>query len=146
MDRRKFITLMTSGIASGQNPAALEFLQSNTSTNTRSLTVTRQDRRYVTLRQGFNSRWPASEYDSVSRVELCKDPSSVADVLQQAIRSGLRPTLRSGGHCYEDFVSNNPNGILLDLSMLDETSSLGSGHRYCLGAGAQLGNAYAALY
>jgi FAD binding domain/Berberine and berberine like len=146
MDRRKFITLLSAGIAVGKDLAALEIFDSKTVANANSITVTRQDGRYATLKQGFNSRWPASEADSVSRIELCENSDGVADALQRIVRSGLRPTVRSGGHCYEDFVSNNPNGVLIDLSMLNETSPIGSGHQYRVGTGTQLGDAYSALY
>ena len=33
--------------------------------------------------------------------------------MQRIINAGQRPTVRSGGHCYEDFVSNYPDVDML---------------------------------
>ena len=111
-----------------------------------SITVSRQDPRYATLKKGRNPRWPAADADAVNRIELCESPADVADALQRAVSAGLRPTVRSGGHCYEDFVSNNPDGVLLDLSLLTDFNAEGSGHKYRVSPGSQLGEVYTDLY
>ena len=56
------------------------------------------------------------------------------------------PTVRSGGHCYEDFFANNPDGVILDLSMLSQTNPPGKGAPYTIGPGTQLWQAYVDLY
>ena len=111
-----------------------------------SITVTRQDPRYQALRKANNLRWPSSDADAVGRIEVCRNPDDVAETLQKVVRAGLRPTIRSGGHCYEDFVSNNPGGVLLDLSLLNSFDPTGSGHTYKIGTGMRLGDAYTELY
>jgi FAD/FMN-containing dehydrogenase len=64
------------------------------------------DPRYPTLVRGFNLRWVgAPRY-----VELCAGPEQVRSAVQRAVDDGLRITVRSGGHCYEDFVSGNDGG------------------------------------
>ena len=108
--------------------------------------VDRQDPRYPTLRRSRNLRLPPSELDFASRVELCESASDVAAALQKIVSAGLRPTVRSGGHCYEDFVVNNPGGAILDLSLLKETHLLKDGTRYCVSAGKQLGEVYLDLF
>ena len=35
---------------------------------------------------------------------------------------GLRVTVRGGGHCYEDFVSGNPGGVIIDMSQMHGVS------------------------
>jgi hypothetical protein len=110
------------------------------------ITVLRQDPRYNTLKKGHNLRWPASEPDAVGRIEICETAEDVADALQRIVSAGLRPTVRSGGHCYEDFVTNNPDGALLDLGMLTQTNPPGKGAPYTIGAGTQLWQAYVELY
>ena len=104
-------------------------------------TVTREDSRYPELRRGRNARFPHAETESVARIELCETADDVADALHRAIHSGLRPTVRSGGHCYEDFVVNNPGGVLLDVSKLN-TVSAAPGGGYQVGPGAVLGEIY----
>lgn len=110
------------------------------------ITVTRTDARYPSLKKGHNTRWPAVESDSVSRIEICETPQDAAEALQRIVSAGLRPTIRSGGHCYEDFVVNNPDGAILDLSMLAHTNPPGTGAPYRIGAGTQLWNGYCDLY
>ena len=110
------------------------------------ITVLRQDPRYKTLRTGHNARWPENEADSVGRIEICETAEETAQVLQRIVSAGLRPTIRSGGHCYEDFFANNPDGVILDLSMLSQTNPPGKGAPYTLGPGTQLWQAYVDLY
>src|ERR1700759_3631500 len=110
------------------------------------ITVTSQDSRYPTLKRSRNLRLPASETDFASRIELCESSSDAAETLQKIINSGMRPTIRSGGHCYEDFVVNNPGGVLLDLSLLNSVSQPGDGTRHRISPGQQLGEVYIELY
>src|SRR5260370_28195424 len=110
------------------------------------ITVTKKDNRYATLKKGHNVRWPASEADAVSRMERCELPQDAAEALQRIVSAGLRPTVRSGGHCYEDFVVNNPDGAILDLSLLTQTNPPGTGAPFRIGTGTQLWNGYCDLY
>jgi FAD/FMN-containing dehydrogenase len=110
------------------------------------ITVTRTDARYATLKKGHNVRWPAVEADAVSRIELCETPQDAAEALQRIVSTGFRPTVRSGGHCYEDFVVNNPDGAILDLSLLTQTNPPGTGAPFRIGTGTQLWNGYCDLY
>jgi len=110
------------------------------------ITVGRNDPRYNMLKQSRNLRWPAHETDAVEEIELCETSEHVAEALQRIIRAGVRPTIRSGGHCYEDFVVNNPNGSILDLSLLTMTSAADDGNRYRISPGQQLGDIYLELY
>ncbi|HEX4019854.1 MAG TPA: BBE domain-containing protein [Acidobacteriaceae bacterium] len=108
--------------------------------------VTKQDVRFPTLNQGHNARFPPSAADAASRIELCDTAEDVAAALQQIVNAGLRPTVRSGGHCYEDFVYTNPNGAILDLSLLTQTTPVPGAPRYRIGSGTQLVTAYIDLY
>ena len=103
------------------------------------ITVLRQDPRYSTLRKGHNARWPENEADSVGRIEICETAEETAQVLQRIVSAGLRPTVRSGGHCYEDFFANNPDGVILDLGMLSQTNPPGKGAPYTIGPGRSFG-------
>ena len=108
--------------------------------------VSRPDPRFNTLLRGHNLRWPAEDDDAASRIVLCEDAADAAAALQQIVNAGLRPTVRSGGHCYEDFVANNPGGAILDLSLLAGAGRVGSETRYRIGPGTLLWNGYLELY
>ncbi len=108
--------------------------------------ITRQDPRYNTLSKSRNLRWPVSHTDAVHSVELCETAEEAAAVLQRVVDEGRRPTVRSGGHCYEDFVVNNPGGSILDLSLLTAPNLPGDNGRYRISAGRQLGDVYQDLF
>jgi len=108
--------------------------------------VTRQDARYNTLKKSRNLRWPATEQQSARQIELCDSTDDAVRALQSIIDAGLRPTIRSGGHCYEDFVVNNPDGSILDLSLLADADGPGDRGGYRIRAGQQLGEVYLNLY
>ena len=110
------------------------------------ISVTRDDPRFNNLKRARNGRWPANPADGVSRVALCLSPEDTAEALQRVVDGGQRPTIRSGGHCYEDFYANNPNGTLIDMSMMNHVGDLPHDARYRVGAGATLGDAYQNLY
>lgn len=111
-------------------------------------TINQQDSRFPALNRGNNARFPPTEADAASRIVLCDNANDAAEALQKIVSAGLRPTIRSGGHCYEDFVYTNPKGAILDLSLFNETGMAGTGdappHR--IAAGTQLGDAYTDLY
>jgi FAD/FMN-containing dehydrogenase len=109
-------------------------------------TVLSDDIRFDRLSRGQNARFPAKDSDRVSRVALCDSSEDVAEALERFVHAGLRPTVRAGGHCYEDFVDNNPQGAIIDVSLMADTAPLPGGPRYRLGAGITLGHAYAELH
>ncbi len=110
------------------------------------ITITHDDPRFNTLKRSRNLRWPSSGSDAVAEIAFCETADQAADVLQQLVHSGVRPTIRSGGHCYEDFVVNNPGGTILDLSMLKTSTRPQDGNRYRISPGQQLGEVYLDLY
>jgi FAD/FMN-containing dehydrogenase len=109
------------------------------------ITVTQRDPRYDTLKKSRNLRWPTTKEEAASRIELCETAEAAAEALQKMVRAGMRPTVRSGGHCYEDFVVNNPGGAILDLSLLNH-SRLSSDDCYRISPGMKLGEVYQDLY
>src|SRR6201996_5994572 len=99
--------------------------------------VTRTDPRYPTLRRSRNLRWDGNEAEAAAEIELCETAEQAAEALQRIVNAGMRPTIRSGGHCYEDFVVNNPGGTILDLSLLKSVSLPGDGTRYRISPGME---------
>ena len=108
--------------------------------------ISRNDPRFDNLRLARNGRWPVNPADGIASVALCLDSQDAAEVLQKVIGAGQRPTIRSGGHCYEDFYANNPNGMLMDMSLMDRVGLSPSDGSYHVAAGATLGKTYQELY
>lgn len=134
--------------------------------------ITASDRRHSTLQKGFNLRWPLGNVQGQSApngadlIYLCYTPQDIIAAAAQALAvPNGRITVRSGGHCYEGFVSNKmPNSInealsILDISQLNQVLYDANGqirsdlvptspHRYSfrLEAGGQNWDAYVALY
>ncbi len=109
--------------------------------------VLRSDPRFPIASRTRNARFPAEDSQRVGRVLFCTDTEDVERSLQQVIDAGLRPTVRSSGHCYEDFIVNNPNGAILDVSSLNQVRTApGGGKPYSIGTGTQLGRAYEDLF
>jgi FAD/FMN-containing dehydrogenase len=110
------------------------------------ITIDRKDPRFHTLKKGTNLRFPANDAEAASLIVICSNATETAEALQRIVSSGLRPTVRSGGHCYEDFVSNNPNGAILDLSLHNTIDAAPSGSPFRIASGARLGDVYQRLY
>jgi FAD/FMN-containing dehydrogenase len=108
--------------------------------------ITRDDSRFNNLKRARNGRWPANSADGIGSVALCLSADDTAETLRRVVNAGQRPTIRSGGHCYEDFYANNPNGTLIDMSMMNHVGALPEDARYRVGVGATLGQAYQELY
>jgi FAD/FMN-containing dehydrogenase len=100
------------------------------------------DPRYAALRRGFNLRWVGSP----RYVQVCSSTDDVVRAVQDATDAGARVTVRGGGHCYEDFVTDNDGGVIVDLAPMagvyrDDATGL-----YCVEGGATLWNAYVELF
>lgn len=100
------------------------------------------DARYGELVRGVNQRWVAAP-ESV-RLVTCAD--QVLSIVQEAATAGKRVTLRSGGHCYCDFVSNAQTQIIIDLSGMHAITYDTARNAFSVESGAQLGQVYEVLY
>jgi FAD/FMN-containing dehydrogenase len=76
-------------------------------------------------------------------VALCRSVSDVARTITYAQATGDRLAVRGGGHCFAGRSSTD--GIVLDMSGLDGISVAADGIA-TVGAGARLGQVYAALH
>ncbi|MCC8378396.1 BBE domain-containing protein [Xenorhabdus sp. PB30.3] len=68
--------------------------------------ISKRDARYNTLKKAFNLRWPDHNND-VSEIYICNNEQDVLAAAINIHEENKRITVRSGGHCYEGFVSNN---------------------------------------
>jgi len=72
------------------------------------------DSRFPSFLQGFNQRWSAPDCEVVY---LCFTADGTARALDDAIaRFGRDVKIKSGGHCYEDFVFNDGTRAVLDVT------------------------------
>ncbi|CAI0970229.1 BBE domain-containing protein [Serratia quinivorans] len=83
-----------------------------------------RDNRHETLKKGFNLRWP-SEGMEAEFIYVCDSESLVWAAANDALEKNYRITVRSGGHCYEGFVSNKLPGeeeqplAIIDLGLMN---------------------------
>ncbi|WP_260478773.1 FAD-binding oxidoreductase [Kibdelosporangium aridum] len=104
-------------------------------------TVRPGDSRYVDMVRGTNPRWIGSP----EAVRVVNSTAQVVAAVQEAVTAGKQIGVRSGGHCYEDFVYNGKQ-VVLDLSELDDIGYDPAVNAISVGAGANLFQVYEALY
>jgi hypothetical protein len=104
--------------------------------------VGRDDPRYSTLIRGFNLRWVSNADD----IAVCGSVEDVVRVVQHAVDRGKRITVRSGGHCYENFAVQNEHGVLVDMAPMNRVYFDEDRKAYCIEAGATNWNIYWGLY
>ena len=75
-------------------------------------------------------------------VALCHDAKQVVQAVQRAVDDGRRITVRGGGHCYEDFVSQNDGGVIIDLSPMNSVWRDPDSGWYGVASGATLWDVY----
>jgi hypothetical protein len=95
---------------------------------------------YEAIRRPVN---PAYRQVRPRLVVLCRSVSDVVGTIAYAKAAGERIVPRGGGHCFAGRSSTD--GIVLDLSGLDRISVTADGIA-TVGAGARLGQVYAALH
>ncbi|MEU7752211.1 FAD-binding oxidoreductase [Micromonospora sp. NPDC049171] len=98
------------------------------------LTVRPGDPQYADLVRGVNQRWVGRP----GQVVVATSTADVVRAVQQAARSGRRLSVRSGGHCFENFVSDPAVEVLLDLAGLDQIGFDPARRAFVVGAGARL--------
>jgi len=92
-----------------------------------------------------NGRFPVPA-DSVAQIALCQTADDVTEAVEQAVKTGKRPTIMSGGHCYEDFVLNNPGGTLINVRPMSAISQDPTTKRWKIEGGANVGEMYLGMY
>ncbi|MET9442745.1 FAD-binding oxidoreductase [Streptomyces sp. NPDC006610] len=105
-------------------------------------TVTPGDKRYQDMVRGYNQRWTAAP----EAVCLAETTAQVRAVVQRAVLQGKRLTVRSGGHCHEDWVYNSDVDVVLDMSKMNKVYFDAEKNAVCVETGAQLLNVYERMY
>jgi hypothetical protein len=101
------------------------------------------DPRYRALiSRGFNKRFTGRP----DYVRVVTSTEQVIEAVQDAVRDGLRPVVRSGGHCLEDFVDDPTVGALIDTSLMTGVAFDQKMNAFMVEAGAKLGEIYRKLF
>lgn len=93
------------------------------------------DRRYLDLVSGFNRRWQAAP----EHIRLVGSTEQVVRAVQEAVDTGKRLSIRSGGHSYGDFTYHADVDIIVDLGMMNDISYDPHRKAFAVQSGAQLG-------
>ncbi|MFD0319292.1 FAD-binding oxidoreductase [Streptomyces flavalbus] len=104
--------------------------------------VTPSDKRYQDMVRGYNQRWAATP----EAICLAETTAQVRAVVQRAVQQGKRLTVRSGGHCHEDWVYNSDVDVILDMSKMNKVYFDAEKNAICVETGAQLLNVYERMY
>lgn len=94
------------------------------------------DAAYATQRVGFNLR--VSQHPRI--IAVCKNTEGVREAVLRAKEKGLPISVKSGGHSFEGFSSNN-DGLVIDCSLLNEVTWLDD-NRLLAGPAVKLGALY----
>ncbi len=76
------------------------------------VTVGPDQARYASLSTGFNQRFTGTP----ACIAVVTTQEQCLRAVEEALDQGKRITVRGGGHCYEGFVSDNPDGVIIDVS------------------------------
>lgn len=107
------------------------------------LDVNGSDNRFPGFLQGFNRRWFAG---TCQAVYLCYSTQGVIAALDDAIAHyGKQVKIKSGAHCYEDFVYNGNTKAIIDITPLGDFG-YDEEKGYYLGSGGTNWTAFQALY
>ena len=98
--------------------------------------IGKQDRRYNTLRQGFNKR--IDKYPAC--IALCNSTDEVAAAMRYAREHKLTVSVKSGGHCMEGF-SCNDGGLMINVSNMNQVQWVDK-QTIKVGPGCVLSNLY----
>ncbi|MEU7281413.1 FAD-binding protein [Streptomyces sp. NPDC045431] len=104
--------------------------------------VTPDDPRYASLVTGANGRWIGTP----AYVLVAKTADQVVQAVQETLDQGLRFTVRSAGHCYEDFSTNPEIRVLIDVSAMTAIGYDSTRRAFAIEPGARLGSVYETLY
>ncbi|GAA2719491.1 MULTISPECIES: FAD-binding protein [Streptomyces] len=137
------VSAAAGGIATAPQAAAVSAQPDGAAHEPRAVTVTAADPRYQELvNRGFNTRFAGRP----ELVHLVHTPQQVARVVTEAVRSGKRIAVRSGGHCFENFVDNDDVRVVVDTSPMRAVYFDDKHHAFAVEPGATLGEVYRALF
>ncbi len=150
ISRRRFLrTSVAGGIAATlAGPGTLAVADSTTTDSSACApsfgpaTVTPGTPRYPDLVRGFNQRWVGNP----DYVRVVGTTAQVVQAVQEAATAGKRLTVRSGGHCYRDFVFNPTVNAVVDVAQMKQIYYDPGKRAIAIEAGATVTDVDQALY
>ncbi|WP_280665599.1 FAD-binding protein [Kitasatospora sp. MAP12-44] len=106
------------------------------------VTVGPADCRYESLLRGNNFRFVGAPEE----IRVLGSTAQVVRAVSDAVRSGRRVAVRSGGHCFEGFTADPAVRLLLDLSPMDAVGFDAERGAFAVQPGATLGQVYRRLF
>ncbi len=106
------------------------------------VTVRPDDPRYENLVRGNNFRYVGRP----DEIRVVGSTDQVVRAVSDAVRSGRRVAVRSGGHCFENFTADPAVRMLLDLSPMDAVGYDPHRRAFAVQPGATLGHVYRTLH
>lgn len=107
------------------------------------VTVLPGDPRYEDLTtRGYNGRFIGRP----ESVRVVGSADQVLHVIDEAAQAGKRIAVRSGGHCFENFVDDAAVQVLVDMSEMKSVSFDPQRHAFAVEPGATLGQVYRTIY
>jgi aclacinomycin oxidase len=106
------------------------------------VTVRPGDFRYDNLLRGNNFRFAGRP----DEIRVAGSTDQVVRAVSEAVRSGRRIAVRSGGHCFENFTADPAVRMLLDLSPMDAVGYDAGRRAFAVQPGATLGHVYRTLF
>ncbi len=105
-------------------------------------TVRPGDARYADMVSGMNARLVGTP----EAVRLPATTQQVVQVVREAVQAGKRIVVRSGGHCFEDFVFNKEAQIIADLRLMNRVGYDERRRAFFVEPGATLLDIYETLH
>ncbi|MGW1867064.1 FAD-dependent oxidoreductase [Streptomyces mauvecolor] len=106
------------------------------------VTVRPGDTRYESLLRGNNFRFVGRP----DEIRVVGSTEQVVRAVADAVRSGRRVAVRSGGHCFENFTADPAVRMLLDMSPMDAVGYDAARGAFAVQPGATLGHVYRTLF
>ncbi|MFI2076710.1 FAD-dependent oxidoreductase [Streptomyces triculaminicus] len=132
--------LVAQGVAA---PAASAAPGAATAPPADAVTVAPGDPRYPSLtHRGCNARFVGRP----DYVRVVSTTGQVVDAVRQAVREGRRIAVRSGGHCFENFVDDPAVRVVIDLSPMSAVYYDARREAFAVEPGALLGEVYRKLF
>ncbi|MFC7728096.1 FAD-binding oxidoreductase [Actinomadura keratinilytica] len=105
--------------------------------------IGRNDPRHRSLAsRGYNRRFAGRP----EHVWVVGTTEHVVRAVQEAVDGGKRVTVRSGGHCFEDFAADPAVQVVIDTSAMNAVYYDPARRAFAVEAGAPLGEVYRRLY